>query len=589
MGNNGRTPHKRMKHKVFSTMLLGAAVPVVTGEAAEFIPLGDLPGGQAYSLAIDLSADGSTVLGESIDDAGVRLFRWSLDTGFSLLPLYDSGAGIPNFYATSISGDGTAVGGSAFTGAQTEAVKWSVTGGFSLLGALTSENGINPYAQGIDMSADGNAMALSGTAPITPFTAALVWTSSMGLVPIGFLPEDQPEPFYSSFSFSQAISSDGQVVVGSSASTKHVDRGDQAFRWTMGEGMIGLGFLPGESQSTATAVSADGSVVVGMSGMTAFRWTEQEGLFAIGSFNPSAVSADGAVVVGTTLNFPSEAVIWTAAAGMRPLETYLQDELNINLPGWLGLTEAVGISDDGLVIAGNGVNASGFTEAFIAKLASPVLTTGAISFSGAVSFFLVDPESRRYGTNPETGEQLAEIPGLELSEENGANVASWLDIVDGSHLVYLTGTEAGSYALDFSFLHLDNESTGASFNSELLKGGVHVYSAAISKDTAQGAEYRLIYADTDGDGVGDASDSNPKSDLRPTIFIDDLDTGLPNRVLADGSSLNDIIIVEAAKATNHGEFVKAVAQITKLWTSTGLLSNEARSLVQSAAAQSDIP
>ena len=116
-------------------MLLGAAVPVITGEAAEFIPLGDLAGGATFSQAIDLSADGSTVLGQGSDDNGTQLFRWSADNGFALVPLFDNGSGFPNFFATSVSGDGSAVGGYAFTGTGTEGITWSVTGGFTTIGA----------------------------------------------------------------------------------------------------------------------------------------------------------------------------------------------------------------------------------------------------------------------------------------------------------------------------------------------------------------------------------------------------------------------------------------------------------------------
>ena len=41
------------------------------------------------------------------------------------------------------------------------------------------------------------------------------------------------------------------------------DGKQQAFRWTQSGGMVGLGYLPGATTSSATAVSADGLVVVG--------------------------------------------------------------------------------------------------------------------------------------------------------------------------------------------------------------------------------------------------------------------------------------------------------------------------------------
>ena len=58
--------------------------------------------------------------------------------------------------------------------------------------------------------------------------------------------------------------------------------------------------------SSATAVNADGSVVVGQSSATAFRWTQAGGIVSLGAlaggrfFSSSAqdVNADGSVVVG---------------------------------------------------------------------------------------------------------------------------------------------------------------------------------------------------------------------------------------------------------------------------------------------------
>ena len=578
-----------MKNKVLSTVLLGAAVPVINSQAAEFIPVGNAPGGM-FSSAIDLSTDGSTLLGQVSSATTSQVFRWTVDSGFSLVPNVDPGEGsIPNFFATGISGDGSAVAGYAFTGVRTEAFRWTESGGFDALGVLPSELNGSEYSMGLDISADGNSVAASGTAPTTTYTSALLWTTSMGLAPLGFLPDDQPEEFYTSFSFAQAMSSDGNVVVGSSASTKHVDRGDQAFRWTMGVGMQPLGFLPGESQSTATAVSADGSVVAGLSGLSAFRWTEGTGIEAIGNFVPSGISADGNLIVGTSMDAVPVATIWSSATGAQSLQSYLASKFSLELPGWQSLTDVVAISDDGLTVAGNGINADGLSEPYLAKLNAAVRTSGEIELSGPVSLFLVDPESKRFGTDPATGQYYSEIPELSLSDGSGARTVEWLNIVSGNHLVYVKAGTAGIYDLDVSFTHQDNEESGASFTGDLLAGGIHIYSAEVASEVSTTAQYRLIYSDTDGDGKVDSADAVPRSDLRATIIIDNIDTGLPNRVLADGSTLNDVIIAEASKAVNHGAFVSAVAQITKLWTSGGLLAKEARSLVQSAAAQSDLP
>ncbi len=100
--------------------------------------------------------------------------------------------------------------------------------------------------------------------------------------------------------------------------------GTQAFRWTKSSGMVGLGFLDGPRRSSATGVSADdGSVVVGNSydssrHARAFRWEAGKminlGALPNGDYSvATAVSADGSVVVGTgdTGDYYNKAIIWT--------------------------------------------------------------------------------------------------------------------------------------------------------------------------------------------------------------------------------------------------------------------------------------
>ncbi|OPF19423.1 PEP-CTERM sorting domain-containing protein [Microcystis aeruginosa KW] len=123
------------------------------------------------------------------------------------------------------------------------------------------------------------------------------------------------------------VSADGSVVVGSSTRTPMWTT--EAFRWTQATGMVGLGDLPGGSfYSDANGVSADGSVVVGISnignGSEAFRWTQATGMVGLGnlsgwnSSSASGVSADGSVVVGTAspTGPDGEVFRWTQATGM---------------------------------------------------------------------------------------------------------------------------------------------------------------------------------------------------------------------------------------------------------------------------------
>jgi hypothetical protein len=92
----------------------------------------------------------------------------------------------------------------------------------------------------------------------------------------------------------QAISPDGQSIVGESQ--------NEAFRWRPDTGRVGLGRLHANARTIAFGASND-SVVGASRGASAqaFRWTEAEGLVAIGvSGDAFDVSSDGSVIVGAT-------------------------------------------------------------------------------------------------------------------------------------------------------------------------------------------------------------------------------------------------------------------------------------------------
>jgi probable HAF family extracellular repeat protein len=81
-------------------------------------------------------------------------------------------------------------------------------------------------------------------------------------------------------------------------------------------------------RAEAHGVSADGSVVVGISGGRAFRWTAARGMQDLGTLGgylsvAHGVSADGSVVVGEAQNAAGQrrAFRWTAARGMQDLGT----------------------------------------------------------------------------------------------------------------------------------------------------------------------------------------------------------------------------------------------------------------------------
>ena len=355
-------------------------MPALTS-AASFTPLGPLGG---VSVAIDISADGGVVVGQNAQG----IFRWTSGAGvvglsglsrpemLGLLP------DRPHYQATGISADGRVVVG---LGQGTpvpsgEAFRWTSDTGKVDLGDLP---GSNVWSAAHGVSADGSVVVGFGSSASTGTNwlsghEAFRWTGGTGMVGLGDLPGGD------SVSEAHSVSADGSVVVGfgssaSSASTGIISlSGREAFRWTGGTGMVGLGDLPGgDFGSEAYGVSADGSVVVGVgsgaAGREAFRWTSDGGMVSLGDLpggtNSMAfdVSADGRVVVGSGAMVPvmngqmaifGEAFIWTEADGMQRLLDVLLANGATGLDGWT-LVQATGISADGRRVVGWGYRDNG--------------------------------------------------------------------------------------------------------------------------------------------------------------------------------------------------------------------------------------
>ena len=237
-----------------------------------------------------------------------------------------------------------------------------------------------------DMSADGSVLV--GQSHTPGMNMGCRWTQATAMVNVGDLPGGNE------FSCLFGVSPDGSIAVGWGTGTA----GREAIRMT-GSTMAagdGLGDLPGGAfYSTAHDLSNDGSVVVGgsesSSGAEAFRWTADTGMVGLGDLpggafesHSTAVSADGSVIVGIGVTaLGREAFIWDAHNGIRNLAEVLVNDYGFDLTDWR-LSEALGISDDGLTIIGAGINPSGNTEAWIANVPEPstllLLCVGAVGF-----------------------------------------------------------------------------------------------------------------------------------------------------------------------------------------------------------------
>jgi probable HAF family extracellular repeat protein len=275
--------------------------------------------GGAFTEVRGLSPDGKIVVGTVYDSAAKTTalpFQWTKSTGVQNLA---TGA-VSRGSASGVSGDGSIV-----------------------VGNVGQNDTLNDAVRWVD-----------GAAPF-----------GLGDLPGGVVNSEAAD-----------ISYDGSVIVGKSVGDKNV----AAFRRTEAGGMVSLGSLTGSGRSEATAISGNGSTIVGSSSSTlptaglfgeAFVWTEAGGMKGLGHLNAEAegfvgsiaydVSENGGVVVGVSSVLQgtglasSEAFRWTESSGMVSLG---------DLPGDGVYSSAFGVSGDGSIIIGSGRTGAG-ERAFI--------------------------------------------------------------------------------------------------------------------------------------------------------------------------------------------------------------------------------
>jgi len=284
---------------------------------------------------VTMSGDGSTVVG--FLDRGLftpfHAFRWTQATGVVDLGTLDvaNNATRSSFAQDVSSNGGVVVGYSDIAGGVVQhAFRWTPAGGMADLGSVIGANG-NSRAFGV--SGDGNVIVGETDVPNNfggTIRQAFRWTSAGGFQRLGAIDADFP-------STANAVSADGAVVTGTSGVSVRIGNSlesrTRAFRWTQNGGLQNLGVLPGHEYSAATIASADGSVVVGISSTGPIDRNGVGGRFR------HAVSAAN-----------SRAFYWTQQTGMQDLNTMLV-AAGVNLAGGT-LVSATGISADGKWIGG---------------------------------------------------------------------------------------------------------------------------------------------------------------------------------------------------------------------------------------------
>jgi probable HAF family extracellular repeat protein len=335
-------------------------------EQARFISLGTAPG-YTESVADALSADGSVVAGTLAEPGGQHeAFRWSEQGGIVRLGFLPGGT---KSNSSGISSDGSVIVGNGSIsqeplGSSSVAFRWSAAGGMQHV----------PNVEGANMCSaagvSGDGLVVAG-ACLTAGNVAFRWTQQGGTIVFGRYGGGM-----SASSTARAISRDASVVVG--AGNPFIAG---AMLWRAPAEPVFIGKLKADdSNAWATAVSSDGRVVVGMStdvnGVAwPFRWTEAGGITqlstsagGISGSVPMDTSGDASRVVGFSITSGGEsAFLWDAQRGLRPLADALAADYGLTLSGWT-LHRANAISDDGSVIAGQGLDPQGAVRGWVVRL-----------------------------------------------------------------------------------------------------------------------------------------------------------------------------------------------------------------------------
>ena len=330
--------------------------------SGSFAALGSLPG-YLGSEASAVSADGRVVAGSSRSRAGsTQAFRWTSPEGMAALGFLPQGSFSS---ATAISADGAVIVGNADGGNPSglHAFRWTLDLGLTQLAGLP--NAVVCAANAV--SADGSVVA--GTC-LAPMNEAFRWTPAAGAIGLGRFGTGS-----NSTSTASAVSGDGAFIGGAGHPAL-----TGAVVWDASNVPRIIGGLPGDTGGAITALSRDGMVAAGISVNAAgheraFRWTSTVEIvpLATGTFVATiatAISADGRRITGWAgreSGGPDTAVVWDESGALRAVSDLLSSDGQAASAGW-SLTRARGISADGRVIVGEGIDPEGTGRGWIVTL-----------------------------------------------------------------------------------------------------------------------------------------------------------------------------------------------------------------------------
>lgn len=154
----------------------------------------------------------------------------------------------------------------------------------------------------------------------------------------------------------------------------------------------------------------------------------------------------------------------------------------------------------------------------------------------------------------------------------------------------LSGTLVNQGGLITTSLPFPNDSGSGRLSWVGINTTSITFTIGSSSGSALGVgQFGLPEPDSDGDGVPDAEDGCPDSDLSPTVAIGGCDSGVSNTLSPSGCTISDLATECTVDAANHGEFVSCVAHLTNDLRNAGIITGRQKGAIQRCAAQADIP
>lgn len=295
---------------------------------------------------------------------GGEIYRWTRPEGF-----VDLGTGDLYNSSIAISADGsTIVAGWPGPDGYSNPARWQQSTGWVNLGH-PAEGCVLDSSWGSGWGVNHNGSKVVGLAWYCPGAEGFQWTEQDGMVGLG-------HPTGAS-SRATAISADGSTIIGFYEDPRFGNR--RPVRWVGGKTDL---FLGENANGEAIGISSNGSQIVGQavvdnSGYArAFYYTQAGGLRKLGTLSGNATDqslansvSDRGVVVGFSgdpFAGTGRAFVWSAKYGMRLLQGVLVQN-GAAIPDGVIITNAIAISADGSTIIGMWSDASFNSGAFMAR------------------------------------------------------------------------------------------------------------------------------------------------------------------------------------------------------------------------------